>query len=90
MTSQLTNFSFSFIPMSMPDGITMQVYSNGKGALAAYIALMLNVKTNEIYVNYDIQTKMCSPRELVEFQNTYLNVIETVIEKSNIPLDNIF
>lgn len=90
MISQITNFSFSFIPMSMPDGISMQVYSNGKGALAAYIALMLNVKTNEIYVNYDIQTQMCSARELVEFQNIYLRVIETVIAKSDVPLNDIF
>lgn len=90
MMSQLTNFSFSFIPISMPEGISLQVYSNGKGALAAYIALMLNVKTNEIYVNYDIQTQMCTPRELIEFQNIYVKVIESVLDTPNKPLNDIF
>lgn len=89
MMSQITNFCFSFIPFSTPEGLHLQVYSNGKGALPAYIALMLNVKTNEIYVNYDIQTQMCTPEQLIEFQNIYLNVIETVLKNPETRLNEI-
>lgn len=90
MLSQITNFCFSFIPFDTPQGLQLQVHSNGKGALAAYIALMLNIKTNEIYVNYDVQTMMCSAKDLIEFQNTYINVIEIVLKNQNTPLDNLF
>ena len=50
---------------------------------------MHNVKTNEIYVNYDIQTQMCTPEQLIEFQNIYLNVIETVLKKPETRLNEI-
>ena len=76
MLSQITNFCYSFIPFSAPDGVTMQVLSNGKGALATYVALMLDVKTNAISVVYDIQDKMISAGQLMEFHNTYLQTIE--------------
>lgn len=89
MLSQITNFCFSFIPFSMPEGLHLQVYSNGKGALPAYIALMHNVKTNEIYVNYDVQTQMCSPEQLIEFQNIYMKVVETVLNNPDTPLKKI-
>lgn len=90
MFSQLTNFCFSFIPFSMPDGLQLQLYSNGKGALPAYLALMLNTKTNEVFVNYDVQTKMCTPELLIDFHNTYINVIETVLNEPKKPLNKIF
>ncbi len=90
MLSQITNFCFSFIPFTMPEGMHMQVYSNGKGALPAYIALMHDIKTNEIYVNYDIQKQMCTPVQLVEFQNIYINVIETVLNTPETGLNKLF
>ena len=68
----------------------LQIYSNGKGALPAYIALMLDVNTNEIHVHYDIQTQMCTPEQLIEFQNTYVNVIESVLKNPESKLDEVF
>lgn len=90
MLSQITNFCFSFIPFSMPEGLHLNIYSNGKGALPAYIALMHNVKTNEIYANYDVQTQMCSPEQLIEFQNIYMNVVETVLNNPEEALKDLF
>lgn len=90
MLSQIINYCFSFIPMSTPKGTHLQVYSNGKGALVAYMALILDVDSNEIYVNYDIQTKMVKPVQLVDFQNLYIHVVETVIENPDKPLKEIF
>ena len=89
MLSQIINYCFSFIPMSTPKGTHLQVYSNGKGALVSYMALIMDVDTNEIYVNYDIQTRMVKPVQLVDFQNLYIHVIETVLDNPDKPLKEI-
>ena len=75
--------------MAMPDGITTQVHSNGKGALPAYIAMMQDLKTGEIQVVYDVQTKMITPAQLVDFQNLWIHVAETVMAKENEKLNDI-
>lgn len=90
MMSQLTNYCFSFIPVALPNGIKLQLYSNGKGALPCYMALMHNVNTNEIYAMYDIQTKMCDADQMIDFQNTYIKVIETVLAQPEAPLNELF
>ena len=90
MMSQLTNFCFSFIPMAFPKGVNFQMYSNGKGALATYMALMLNTENNEVYAMYDIQTEMCNADQMIDFQNTYVNVIETVLKNPEAPLGEMF
>lgn len=90
MTSQLTNFCFSFIPVAFPKGIQFQLHSNGKGALPAYMALMLNTETKEVYAMYDIQTKMCNTDQMIEFQNTYVKVIESVLKSPDAKLGELF
>lgn len=75
----ILNFCFSFIPFSNPDGVSMNIHSNGKGALVCYMALMHNIDTNEIFINYDVQSKMVTARQLIDFQNAYVHVIETVL-----------
>ena len=90
MTTQLTNFCFSFIPVSFPKGINFSLHSNGKGALATYMALMLNIDTKEVYAMYDVQTKMCSTEQMMEFQNTYIKVIEAVLKFPESPLNELF
>ena len=52
--------------------------------------MMHDVDTNEITMNYDIQTKMVTPVQLIEFQNLYIHVIETVLDKPATPLGEIF
>ena len=90
MTSQIINYCFSFIPMAMPEGLTLQVYSNGKGALVTYMAMIYDVNSHEIYVNYDIQTQMVTPVQLVEFQNLLIHVAETVVANPDKPLEQLF
>lgn len=90
MMSQITNFSFSFIPVMMPEGVNFQVHSNGKGALPAYIALMHDLRSNEINVIYDVQTKMCTARQLIDFQNAYMRVVESVLESPDKVLGEMF
>lgn len=90
MMSQLTNFCFSFIPVAIQPGVKLQLYSNGKGALPCYMALMHNINTNEIHAMYDIQTKMCGTEQMIDFQNTYIKVIETVLAQPETPLNELF
>ena len=90
MTSQLTNFCFSFIPMAFPKGVNFQMYSNGKGALATYMALLLNTENNEVYAMYDIQTEMCTTDQMIDFQSTYVSVIEAVLKNPEAPLGELF
>lgn len=89
MLSQVINYCFSYIPIKNPKGVRLQVWSNGKGALVTYLAMMHDVDTNEITMNYDIQTKMVTPVQLIEFQNLYIHVIETVLDKPATPLGEI-
>lgn len=88
--SQLYNYTFSYIPVSFPEGVKLQVHSNGKGALIAYVALMHDVMTDEIVVVYDIQTRMISPSQLIEFQNTWVHVMEKVVSAPDQPLEEVF
>lgn len=89
MLSQLTGFCFSYIPVTNPKGVELQIHSNGKGALVTYLAMMHNTDTNEVYVNYDIQTKMVTPGQLIEFQNIYVHLIETVLADSESSLNDL-
>lgn len=86
---QVINFAYSFIPMVNPEGVDIQLQSNGKGALPAYIALMYDPEKSEIYCVYDIMKLMCRPEMLVEFQNKLVKNIETVLEKPDTVLDEL-
>ena len=90
MLSQMYNYTFSYIRMSFPKGVHMQVHSNGKGALIAYVAMMHDVVSDEINVVYDIQTRMISPAQLMEFQNTWVQVIQAVVADPDKPLGEVF
>jgi len=89
MSCQISNFCFSFIPVSNPKGVKMHVYSNGRGSLVAYVALMYNIDTGEIDMVYDIQKRMITPNVLIDFQNLYIHVIETVLAKPESKLGEI-
>ena len=88
--TQIENFCYSFIPFRMPKGMTMQIHSNGKGALTAYVALMFNPDTLEIQACYDIQPIMTTRLELIEFQNVLVNCIERVLADPDKKLGEIF
>ena len=90
MISQVFNFCFSLIPFKMPKGVNLQLYTNGKGALVAYIAMILNVDTNEIYVNYDVQRKMITSAQLMDFQSLLVHVIEAVLKNPDEKLGVVF
>lgn len=90
MLKSLNGVAYSFIPMAAPKGITLQVHSNGKGALFTYMALMHDLNTNEVYVNYDVQKLMVTPQQLIDFQNQYIRVIEAVLARPDEALEVVF
>ena len=90
MLQSVNGVAFSFIPMAAPKGITLQVHSNGKGALFTYMALMHDLNTNEVYVNYDVQKLMVTPQQLIDFQNQYIRVIEGVLARPEEALGTVF
>ena len=88
--SAINSSGFSYIPFLSTEGVQLQLHSNGKGALVTYVAVMHDIKRNELFVNYDIQKLMVTPRQLIEFQNLYVHVIETVLADSETPLSRLF
>ncbi len=87
---QVLNHTYSFIPFQAPDGVSLQVLSNGRCALPAYIAFMHNLKSGEMEAVYDVQTAVVSPQAMVDFQNLLLRVTEAAIESPDTALNELF
>ena len=81
--------AYSFFSFEMSEDIEFNVYTNGKGALPAYVIQFLNTKTNEIEMSYDVQTKITSEVDVRIFHNYYLNVLKQVIEDPRIKISDI-
>lgn len=81
--------TFSFIPYELPDNTEFEIYSNGKCALPAYLAQFYNVKTNEILMAYDCQTKIISKQDVECFHNKYVNLLKQVTTNPNMLLKDV-
>ncbi len=73
------SLTFSFIPMMVPDGISFQIYSNGKCALPAYIAVIYDVKTQSMKIAYDCQTQLMDGKDVEHFHNLLMKTISAVL-----------
>ena len=76
--------AYSLIYFDIPEGVELNVYSNGRVALPAYIVQFLNSKTNEIEMAYDVQTKTTSEEDVLVFHSYYLNVLNQVLDDPHI------
>ena len=81
--------SYSFVPLEMPEGVSFDMYSNGNGALAAYIIQVFDPKTNEIRMAYDVQVNFTTEEHVAAFHDMYLNVIEQVLDNPAVLLKDI-
>ena len=81
--------TYSFIPFDMEEGYEFDLYTNGKGALPAYVIQLFNVKTNEIIMAYDVHTKTTSEEAIKNFHAMYLNVLNQVLDNPQIKLSDI-
>ena len=53
------------------------------------MALIHDVNTDEIQVSYDVQTRMVTPEQLIEFHNCYIHVIEAALANPTAKLSDI-
>lgn len=83
------SIAYSLIPFELPEGIEFDMYSNGKGALPAYVVQFLNAKTMEIDMAYDVQTKITSEEDVRAYHSLYLNVLRQVLENPQIKIADI-
>lgn len=83
------SIAFSFIPYRMPSHLHFELYSNGKCALPAYIALLYNLDKNCIQIAYDCQTKIITEEEVSIFHNNYISIINQIISNPDIKLEDI-
>ena len=83
------SMAFSFVPFEVPDGIDFTIYSNGKGALAAYVIQLFDTKSNTMRMAYDVQTKTTTPEHVARFHEMYKNVLTQVLDNPQILLKDI-
>jgi hypothetical protein len=83
------SITFSFVPITIPDGIDFDIYSNGKGALPGYLIQLFDTKTNSIRMAYDVHTKTTSEEHVAKFHQMYKNVLNQVLDNPQIQLRDI-
>ena len=83
------SLAFSFIPIQKSKDFDVQVYSNGKCALPAYVALMWDINSNDIDVIYDCYKKTHTAEDVQRFHKAYVNIIEQVLNNNKIMVKDI-
>ena len=83
------SITFSFIPYEMPEGLKYFMYSNGNGALPAYIAQLYDVKTGDVIMAYDCHIKTTPYEKVVAFHEKYVELINKVLEEPTKVLNDV-
>ena len=83
------SIAYSLIPMDMPESVEFNLYTNGNCALPAYVVQVLNAKTKEIDMAYDVQTKITGEEDVKNFHTYYLNVLSQVLDDPGIKVSDI-
>ena len=83
------SIAYSLLLFDIPDGVEFDMYSNGKGALPAYVIQFLNSKTMEIDMAYDVQTKITTEDDVRTYHLLYLSVLNQVLDDPEIKISDI-
>jgi hypothetical protein len=83
------SIAFSFIPYSKPDNLDFRIYSNGKCALPAYLALLYNMDNGKIDIAYDVQTKIITEDDVKNYHEKLLTILNQILDNPNINIKNI-
>ena len=83
------SITYSFIPFEYSDDFYYDMYTNGKGALPAYIAQLYNIATGEFIMAYDCHIKTTSNDDVLSFHKKYVNLLLNIIENPNELVNNI-
>ena len=87
--SSYYSLTYSLIPFDIPDGVEFNMYTNGKGALTAYVVQFLNARTMEIDMAYDVQTKITNEEDVRIYHSLYLNVLRQILDNPQIKIADI-
>lgn len=83
------SIAYSFIPIQKNKDVDIQIYSNGKCALPAYIAIMWDIDTNYMDVLYDCYVKTHKEKDIERFHKSYLKILEQIVENQKIKIKDI-
>ena len=83
------SITYSFIPFEYDDDFYYDMYTNGKGALPAYIAQLYNTTTGEIVMAYDCHIKTTSKEDVVGFHKKYVNLLLSIVENKDTAVKNL-
>ena len=81
--------TFSLIPYRQAEGYNFKIYSNGKGALIAYLALLYDIDKGVIDMAYDVQDKMISEDDVLRYHKNYIAVINQAMDNPSIALGDV-
>lgn len=71
--------TFSFVPFSKPQGVSIQIYSNGKCALPCYYAVLFDVDTHEMQFVYDVQKKLTQREDIDRFHCAFEKTVAIML-----------
>lgn len=77
---------FSLVPYETNEDYEFEIFSNGKGALGCYIAMMYNINTNEIFTCYDFQKLVGGEKEIKAYHDKFVEVINKVMDNPKMEL----
>ena len=83
------SIAYSLIPIDMPEGVEFNLYTNGNSALPAYVIQVLNAKSKDVDMAYDVQTRITSEEDVKNFHTYYLNVLKQVLDDPDIKVADI-
>ncbi len=71
--------AYSFIPFVKPQGVSIQMYSNGKFALPLYFGVMYDINTHEMVVAYECQKKLYNEALIDNYHNNLMYIIKQML-----------
>ena len=83
------SIAYSLLSVDMPEGVEFNLYTNGNCALPAYVIQVLDAKTKEVDMAYDVQTKITGEEDVNNFHTYYLNVLKQVLDDPSIKVSDI-
>ncbi len=84
MLSTYYPLTFSLIPYVKQENASFTIYSNEKGSLPAYFALLYDINAGDIQMCYDVQDIITSAEDVQNYHNNYVSLINQITENPEI------
>ena len=83
------SITFSFIPFIKSEDVEFNIYSNGKGALPAYLAMLYNVNEGDADMAYDVQDQLMNEQDIIKYHKNYVSVINQIMDNPEIKIEDV-